>query len=135
MFEKGKPVARAFCDADPESSGQLIVEMQVSSHTGHARSARVGDALRAIEWSELAARLNAARELRRELRHEAILCAGATGAKFGDAAAGFFNSVGLKNTIHSERPVNPDGLEASKGSACTASQQGFVGAEGDVRED
>ena len=91
---------------------------------------RTGDALRAIEWSELTARLNAARDLRRELREEAVLCAGSSGASFGDAAASFFKSLG-----NGERPVNPENLEGCKASCCTPSEQPGAAARGDARDD
>jgi len=99
MFETGKPIPSAFCGGDSPAEA-------ASAASGQGRGA-----LRAIEWHELAARLNAARELRRELREEAILCAGTSDATFGDAAASLFQSLG-----NSERPVNPDALEGCKSS-------------------
>ncbi len=86
--------------------------------------------MRAIEWSELTARLNAARELRRELREEAILCAGASGATFGDAAASLFNTLG-----DGQRHVNPDGLEACKASRGISVDHTGVAAKGDARDE
>lgn len=97
-----------------------------------SESVRGGDALRAIEWRELTARLNAARELRRELREEAILCAGASGATFGDAAARFFNSLA---NGESERPVNPDALEACKSSCDIPLKAAGAATRGDARDD
>ena len=46
---------------------------------------RAGGALRAVEWSELTARLNAARDLRLLLRTESQAPIGAVAASFGDA--------------------------------------------------
>lgn len=73
---------------------------------------RTAEAMRALEWHELTARLNAARDLRRELRSEANLCAGSSGASFGDAAERYFRAL-----ADGERPVNLDALEGSKGSS------------------
>ncbi|MEL6737842.1 MAG: hypothetical protein AAFO28_02845 [Pseudomonadota bacterium] len=120
MFEKNDSFVRA-------------LEEQVSrDERGEGRSAGVrgGDALRAIEWSELTARLNAARDLRRELREEAVLCGGSVSASFGDAAASFFKSLG-----NGERPVNPDDLEGCKASCGTPSAQPGEAAQGDARDD
>lgn len=72
---------------------------------------RGGDALRAMEWSELTARLNAAHDLRRVLRKDTKRTIQSGAASFGDAAATYFQS--LEND---KRPVNPVVLEASKGS-------------------
>jgi len=117
MFETSKPIPSAFCsDSAAEEAPHDAV--------------RGGDALRAIEWSELTARLNAARELRRELRQEAILCAGASGATFGDAAADFFKTFG-----NGERPVNPDTLEGCKASCSIPSETPGSAAKGDARDD
>ena len=122
MFEKSKPIPLGLRNEDS------ISDLMVGSVD--SRPARGGDALRAIEWSELTARLNAARELRRELRQESILCAGASGASFGDAAASFFKTLG-----NGERPVNPDDLEARKASCCTTSDQSGAAATGDARDE
>lgn len=92
-------------------------------------SARTNEALRAIDWSELTARLNAARDLRRELRNDAMLCAGSSGASFGDAAASYFKSLG-----NDERGINPDSLEASKASCDIPSERSGDAVEGDARD-
>lgn len=115
-----------------ETSLPLSHPVSVGRHDGDSSpgSAKGGDALRAIEWRELTARLNAARELRRELRQEASLCAGASGATFGDAAARFFNTLG-----DGERPVNPDALEACKASCGISSSATGKMARGDARDD
>lgn len=68
-----------------------------------------GTALRAFAWSELTARLDAARELRRELRREGAF----GGASFADAAAAYFSS------IESEKlTVNQDALSDGNSNAC-----------------
>lgn len=81
---------------------------------------RAGDALRAVEWSEITARLNAARDLRLLLRSESQGRIEAVAASFGDAAASYFAMI-----EDSEPDINLDGLDGSKGfdgndSACVA---------------
>lgn len=68
-----------------------------------------GTALRAVAWTELTARLNAARELRRELRQEGAF----GGASFSDAAAAYFASIELD-----KRAVNQDALSHGNSSQC-----------------
>jgi hypothetical protein len=75
-----------------------------------SRSARrAGDALRAVEWSEITARLKAARDLRLLLRDESHAPIEAVAASFGDAAASYFALID-----DGERNINPDGLGQSK---------------------
>ena len=122
MFETSKPVPHAFCgESLPRDS---------SADGAYSDAISGGDALRAIEWRELAARLNAARELRRELRQEAVLCAGTSGAFLGDAAARFFNFQD-----NGERPVNPDALEGCKASCDTSPAAAGTAAGSDARDD
>ena len=83
-----------------------------------------------LQRQSLAARLNAARELRRELRHEAVMCAGTSGATFGDAAARLFQTLG-----NGERPVNPDALEGCKASCDTSPAAAGTAAGSDARDD
>jgi hypothetical protein len=129
MFELSKSIESAFSSADLEVEARLVGG---DSPDGDARASisGCGGALRAIEWRELTARLNAARELRRELRQEAILCAGASGATFGDAAARFFSNPG-----DGERPVNPDTLEPCKPFCGTSSERSGAAVRGDAREE
>ena len=131
MLEKSQPFKDALRGVE---NGADLVVGSVDSPVRHdggvgVATARAGDALRAIEWGELTARLNAARELRRELREEAMLCAGASGARFGDAAAGFFNSLNKD-----ELGVNPKNLEGCKTSCCISSEQLKDAAKGDARD-
>ncbi len=127
MYEKSKPFSLAL---DGGQSG-LDPRNAHAASDGGGENARVrGDALRAIEWSELTARLNAARDLRRELREEAILCAGSSGASFGDAAASFFKELG-----QGERPVNPEDLEDCKASYGRPPFKAGVAATGDARDE
>ncbi len=60
-----------------------------------------GKALRAIGWGELTARINAARDLRKELRSDSS----AFVASFSDAAAGYFST-----RTDEKQPVNLDAL-------------------------
>ncbi|KPP95451.1 hypothetical protein [Erythrobacter sp. HL-111] len=93
-------------------------------------SGRGGNALRAIDWGELNARLGAARDLRVLLRRDAKLNIEATAASFGDAAARYFAAL-----EHGERPVNPDDLEARKASHGILRSKERDAATGDARED
>ena len=66
-----------------------------------------GTALRAIGWAELAARINAANDLREVLRRDNT----AFIASFSDAAAGYFAAP-----EEEKRNVNPDALCDRKSS-------------------
>ena len=81
----------------------MMLETQVTIAERQSASGR--KALRAIGWTELTARINAARDLRQILRSDTTLMT----ASFGDAAAGYFASVD-----QGKRAVNPDALEGSK---------------------
>ncbi len=84
------------------------------ARVGGRPTRRAGDALRAVEWSELTARLNAARDLRLLLRHESQAPIEAVAASFGDAAASYFALLD-----DSEPTVNPDALGRSKALGAT----------------
>ncbi|MEM7702490.1 MAG: hypothetical protein AAF251_11180 [Pseudomonadota bacterium] len=129
MFETSKSILGPFC-GDSREDDSWVIEDESDANEGANVPARSGDALRALAWSELTARLNAARELRRELRQEAILCAGASGATFGDAAASFFKTFG-----EGQRPVNPEALEGCKASSGNDFETSGVAAKGDARDD
>ena len=121
MFEDAKPFERTCGACVPGNSAKARM-----SDVGM----RSGDALRAIEWTELTARLKAARELRRELRSDALLLAGSSGASFGDAAESYFKDLG-----YDERGVNPDALEGRKALSGNVSPNDGNAATGDVRDD
>lgn len=70
---------------------------------------RASEALRALEWTELTARLNAARDLRLLLRTESHAPIEQAAASFGDAAASYFALLD-----DSEPGVNLDTLGQSK---------------------
>lgn len=112
MFEKAKPI-NARPDAPsgvlpPEARAHLRERIEGERIDG-GLSRRAGDALRALEWSELTARLNAARDLRLLLRTEAGAPIEAVAASFGDAAASYFALLD-----ESEQRINPDALGQSK---------------------
>ncbi|MEQ8410462.1 MAG: hypothetical protein RIC51_11580 [Erythrobacter sp.] len=92
-------------------------------------SGRGGDALRAIDWGELTARLAAARDLRLLLRRDTQSSIEGAAASFGDAAARYFAAL-----EDGERPVNPDDLEARKASRGIHPIHDGDAATGDARE-
>lgn len=68
--------------------------------------------LRAIEWGELTAMFNAARDLRQLIREDIGAKSGSDELCFADAAAQFFRA-----NEEDERGVNPNALEARKTSS------------------
>lgn len=120
MFENLKPVSKvSSCNSVP---GDLLVGSR------DPVPGQGGDALRAMEWSELTARLNAARDLRRVLRRDSRVNIDATASSFGDAAATYFQLLG-----ESKRAVNPDALGGSKAS-CAMTDQPKGNAQQAMRE-
>jgi len=115
MFEKTNPsLARADASSGGLSAEERALLRAAAKGGGAERFAprqtrRTGEALRAMEWSELTARLNAARDLRLLLRTENQAQIEAAAASFGDAAASYFALL-----EDSEPPVNPDALGQSK---------------------
>lgn len=103
MFERVIPTSRDFSGA--ELDGELLI--------GNAAGSPVtrGGALRALEWNEVTARLNAARDLRQLMRRDARLNIEGGAASFGDAAASYFSAIEAR-----EPDVNLDALE--QGKAC-----------------
>ncbi len=97
MFEKAKPI--------PASHGAFGADERFAGRAAR----RAGDALRALEWSDLTARLNAARDLRLLLRTESAAPIEAVAASFGDAAASYFALLD-----DGEPDVNRDALGQSK---------------------
>lgn len=73
------------------------------------------EALRTLNWSELSARLSAARELRTLLRRDASRSNDDDNRSFADAAADYFRTRGGDEECN-ERGVNPVALEHCKGS-------------------
>lgn len=124
MFEKTKPISarsHAFFDGlAAEERARLQSLVGAGAGAGLAAGARfdgnparrAGEALRAVEWSELTARLNAARDFRLLLRTESQAPIEAVAASFGDAAASYFALLD-----ENEPDINPDGLGQPKGQA------------------
>jgi hypothetical protein len=98
-------------------------------HKGDHASGRGGTALRALEWSEVTARLEAARDLRRLMRTDSSLSLATHASSFGDAAANCFRAL-EKN----ERAVNSDGLEGRKASERNIPEHQRDAATSDARE-
>lgn len=111
MFENAKPVPQAK-DARFWGENTLGEDLQIGS-TDSAPGETVDGAgsLRMIEWSELTARLNAARDLRLVLRRDANKADADSTASFADAAARYF-----RTRDYNEPGVNPVALEQFKGS-------------------
>lgn len=103
MFEKAKHFnpSRHASGGDPAAEGRFA-------------GLRGGDALRAVEWSELTARLNAARDLRLLLRTESHGSIEGDAASFGDAAASYFALLD-----DGQPGVNLDALGQSKALGAT----------------
>lgn len=122
MFEKAKPISRVqdaqfsknsrrFSE-NSGSGGAFESDSLIGNHDTMPDDAeRANDALQKLEWSELSARLAAARDLRLLLRRDASR--GDTGdhASFVDAASQYF-----RTRNDSEPDVNPVALEHCKGS-------------------
>ncbi len=81
MFEKANPLSAPSARAAIPAADERFAAVS---------ERRSGGALRAVEWSELTARLNAARDLRLLLRTEGQAPIEAVAASFGDAAASYF---------------------------------------------
>ncbi|WP_068864414.1 hypothetical protein [Erythrobacter dokdonensis] len=116
MFEKVDPASMTFrlpLARRPEDGARL--RLPVTGLAGDRPeprgSRRAGDALRAVEWSEITARLNAARDLRLLLRNESQGRIDAVAASFGDAAASYFAMID-----NDEPDINLDALDRSKAS-------------------
>jgi hypothetical protein len=116
MFEKARsPLARSGTPSDGLSAEERMRLRAAAATQDAVRVAalpqrRTGDALRALEWSELTARLNAARDLRLLLRTESRAPIEPLAASFGDAAASYFALI-----EDSEPDINPDHLGKLKG--------------------
>jgi hypothetical protein len=105
MFEKAKSFSVRY---DASSRGFIAENGDDQSVAPLVR--RAGEALRAMEWSELTARLNAARDLRMLLRTQSHAPIESAAASFGDAAASYFALL-----EDDEPDFNPDALGQSKG--------------------
>jgi hypothetical protein len=106
MFEKANPVSAL---SVPGPGGRSAVTAGPTERFESLCPRRAGDALRAVEWTEITARLKAARDLRLLLRTEAQAPIEAVAASFGDAAASYFALLD-----EGKPDVNPDALGHSK---------------------
>ncbi|MBU2587664.1 MAG: hypothetical protein KJ872_06070 [Alphaproteobacteria bacterium] len=115
MFEKANSIStpyRAFAGGVRPDEGARVhraVQTMSAARFESRVPRRAGDALRAVEWSEITARLNAARDLRLLLRNEVQALIEGSAASFGDAAASYFALL-----EDNEPDVNHDALEQSK---------------------
>lgn len=119
MFEKAKrfSASRDAACARDSASRTACGPSVGDALTQDSPAWRAGDALRAVEWGELTARLNAARDLRLLLRTESQAPIEAVAASFGDAAASYFALLD-----HGEGHVNLDALGQSKAFRATVAQ-------------
>jgi hypothetical protein len=136
MFEKANPVSVS----SRALAGGFRPEESAAPRFDVRGLRRAGDALRAVEWSEITARLNAARDLRLLMRNESQAQIEVASASFGDAAASYFALID-----ESEPDINPDALGQSKAFGvtfasseanrpCDAADQNAGAAPGDARE-
>ena len=107
MFEKANPLSAAL---SPAPGGPRRASADAGRRFEGRGARRAGEALRALEWSEITARLKAARDLRLLLRSDTQAPIEAVAASFGDAAASYFALLD-----DCEPRVNLDALERSKG--------------------
>jgi hypothetical protein len=137
MFEKANPISASTA---PHARGLRHASAGPAERFESRGPRRAGDALRAVEWSEITARLNAARDLRLLLRNESQAPIEMVAASFGDAAASYFALLD-----DSEPRVNPDALGQSKALGAKtedhnanrpgrASVESTDAAQGDARE-
>ena len=124
MFEKADPVSAALRPPLHRRAEDGARLRRGTAAAGGERfesrpGRRAGDALRAVEWSEITARLNAARDLRLLLRSESKGQIEAVAASFGDAAASYFAMIG-----EDEPAVNHDALDCSK--ACDGKEYAYA---------
>jgi hypothetical protein len=127
MFEKAKPFMHR-PDSGPHASPSAG-RAPSDGTTRPSRGGEKGGALRAIEWGELTARFQAARDLRELLRRDPSLNIEESAASFGDAAARYFASLS-----EGEGPVNLDDLEARKASCGISSEVEGNAATGETRD-
>lgn len=118
MYEKVQPptVGAATRFAGPQASDDdFLVDRGVV--VGNPAEPDEGP-LRMIEWTDLVARLKAARDLRRLFRRDAKGTADPSSGSFTDAAARYF-----REREEYEEVVNPVALERSKASSGIVSER------------
>ena len=110
MFEKAKSITASNTDY---ATMRARFEIDPASDAASSENERVEALpLRTIEWSELTARLSAARDLRQLLREDIGAGKGERELAFADAAAQFF-----RTGEDDERGVNLSALEGRKASS------------------
>jgi hypothetical protein len=115
MFEKAKPSSASHGAIGSDLTSNERERLRGFAAEGAEErfaapaARRGGDALRALEWGELTARLNAARDFRLLLRTESQASIHGVAASFGDAAARYFALLD-----DGEPDVNRDALVQSK---------------------
>lgn len=115
MFENAKPSHPRLDGVATGLTAEERARLRALGSPGeHKRFAlhlpeRAGDALRAVEWSDITARLNAVRDLRLLLWTETHAPIEGLAASFGDAAASYFALL-----EDGEQGVNLDALGQSK---------------------
>lgn len=126
MFERVIPIPRDESGRESAKvSGEELLIGNVIASRGRGSS---GGALRAIEWNELTARLDAARDLRLLMRKDVRLNIRAA-SSFGDAAASYFKALEQE-----EHDINPDALEHCKASSGIVCPTANDAATGDARD-
>ena len=124
MFENPNPIS---APSRPLSGGNLGTR-------------RASEALRAVEWREITARLNAARDLRLLLRHAAQAPIEVAAASFGDAAASYFallddDEPGVNLTSLGQSKVLGAMIEDSEANRLdSAAEVSSDAVQGDARE-
>lgn len=121
MFERVIPTSRGL--SGTEIDGELLIGNIASA------PARAGGALRALDWSEVTARLSAARDLRELIRSDSRFSIQSGAASFGDAAASYFQAIEDR-----EPDVNHDALAQGKASDGIAVQPFGDAVTGDARD-
>ena len=122
MFEK------TILGFDDNDGSVPEVELLIGNTSGAAF--RGGGALRAIEWNEVTARLNAARDLRQLMRQDGSFNIAGGASSFGDAAATCFREI-----KSCEQDVNLEALRQGKVSNGIGDQTDRNAATGDARDD
>lgn len=110
MFEKATPPV--IPSAHSATTQDVSNRDQFSDRSSDLRVPVAVAPLRTVQWTELTARLSAARDLRQLLREDMDRKLGTESLGFAAAAAQFFRASG-----EGERCVNPNGLEARKARA------------------
>jgi len=137
MFESRKPFAPGFEGVVREDGA--IAEGSLQTMISNVAIAPAGPSLREPDWSELTARLNAARDLRRVLSDDQHGKATLAGTGFAHAAGRYLEGRESEDSGRAycggpderQSPVNLDALERGKASTAKCSSHGGTG-DGDA---